>query len=310
MTDPRAAVVILSHNQREMTLDCLRHVLAMQAPSFDVVVWDNGSEDGTVEAIRRDHPEVIVRHSPVNLGVASGRNAGAALALERTRATHLLFLDNDIEVEPGFLAALLDGFAADPAVGQTQAKLRFYDDRERLNDGGGCRISFWRGTTSPVGFNEIDRGQRDSRRPCIACGGAMLTRADVFRELDGFDSTFDPVGPEDLDYSLRLQGAGYKALYVPEAVGYHRVSHTFGGGRYSEEYAKHKARNWLAFLRRHAPLHHKIGFFCVSAPLLVARLVLREGRKGNLGAVRGMLRGLVGVVRGRKPGAGQESPRR
>lgn len=307
MNDSTVAIVILTFNQREMTLECLQHVLGMEG-EFEVVLWDNGSEDGTVEAVQERYPSVAAHWNPTNLGVASGRNAGAALAIERFAPTHLLFLDNDIEVEPGFLAALLDGFDEGPRVGQTQAKLRFYDDRSRLNDGGGCQISFWRGTTCPVGFDEIDEGQRDQRRDCIACGGAMLTRADLFQKLGGFDSKFDPVGPEDLDYSLRLQEAGYRAIFVPEAVGYHRVSHTFGGGRYSEEYAKHKARNWLVFLRRHAPLPHKVAFFAVSAPILVARLILREGRKGNFGAIRGLFRALLGVARGgsRTSGGGSD----
>ena len=296
---PRIAVVILTHEQREMTLECLDFVLRMEGPRFDVVVWDNGSTDGTVEAIAERFPGVLAHHHPTNLGVASGRNSGAALAIERFEPTHLLFLDNDIEVDPGFLAALFDGFASDERVGQTQAKLRFYDARDRLNDGGGCRISFWRGTTMPVGFDEVDRGQHDTRRDCIACGGAMMTSAALLTELGGFDSRFDPVGPEDIDYSLRLQKAGYRALFVPEAVGYHRVSHTFGGGRYSEEYAKHKARNWFTFLRRHAPLHQKLGFFLISAPLLVLRMVVREGRQGNFGAIRGMLRGVMEI--GRRP---------
>lgn len=298
----RVAVVILSYDQREMTLDCLEHVQRMEGASFDVVLWDNGSVDGTVEAVLERFPTVIAHHSPENLGVAGGRNAGAELAFEKLAPTHLLFLDNDIEVEPGFLSALLDGFEDDPRVGQTQAKLRFYDQRDRLNDGGGCQISFWRGTTMPVGFDEVDTGQWDQRRDCIACGGAMLTRADLFRELGGFDLKYSPVGPEDIDYSLRLQKAGHRALFVPEAVGYHRVSHTFGGGRYSEEYAKHKARNWFTFLRRHAPLHQKLAFFLVSAPVLVIRLVVRESRQGNFGAIRGMLRGMFDIARGTRRG--------
>ena len=174
---PRVAVVILTHQQREMTLECLDFVMRMEGPGFDVVVWDNGSTDDTVAAVTGRFPQVVAHHSPTNLGVASGRNAGAALAVQHFSPTHILFLDNDIEVDPGFLAALLDGFGSDGRVGQTQAKLRFYDARERLNDGGGCRISFWRGTTVPVGFDEVDEGQHDVRRDCIACGGAMMTSA-------------------------------------------------------------------------------------------------------------------------------------
>ena len=300
MTDPRqppvaaqVAVLILTFNQRETTLRCLASVLAQSGPVFRVVLWDNGSEDGTLEEVERRFPEVITHHHPENLGVASGRNAAAAVAIERFAPAYLLFLDNDMILEAGFIGALLEPLLEDGPIGQTQAKLRFAKDRERLNDGGGCRISFWRGRTHPVGFGEIDRGQYDQQTPCIACGGAMMTRTEVFQELGGFDSAFDPVGPEDLDYSLRLQKAGYSALYAPRAVAFHEVSHTFGGGRYTEAYARHKARNWIRFLSRHAPPHQKLAFFFLSAPLLALRLIVREGKSGNLGAVRGMVVGLA-----------------
>lgn len=287
------AVLILTFNQRETTLRCLASVLAQEGPAYGVVLWDNGSEDGTVEAVEERFPQVTVHHHPENLGVASGRNAAAALAGERFASPYLLFLDNDMILEAGFISALRQPLSDNGKVGQTQAKLRFLKDPQRLNDGGGCRISFWRGRTHPVGFGEIDRGQYDRQQPCIACGGAMMTRTEVFQELGGFDSAFDPVGPEDLDFSLRLQKAGYKALYVPQAVAFHEVSHTFGGGRYTEAYARHKARNWFHFLGRHAPVHQKLAFLLVSAPFLGLRLIVREGRRGNLGAVRGMADGLM-----------------
>jgi GT2 family glycosyltransferase len=298
VADERVAVVVLSLNARETTRRCLESLLAIREPPFRVVLWDNGSSDGTCDAVRAAFPDVLVHACPTNLGVASGRNAAARLAIERLDPTHLLFLDNDMTVDPRFVGALLEPFREDDRLGQAQAKLRFMDDPQRLNDGGGCRIRFWIGETRPVGFGEIDRGQRDRRAPCISCGGAMMTRRDVFERLGGFDSAFDPVGPEDLDYSLRLQRAGYRALYVPEAVAWHAVSHTYGGGRYTEAYARHKARNWLKFLRRHGAWHQQLAFFAVGAPLLVLRMLLREARRGNaIGATRGLLRGAVEALR-------------
>jgi hypothetical protein len=301
------AVLILTIDQRETTLRCLETIRGQVAPPYRVVVWDNGSRDRTADAVREAFPEVLVHAHETNLGVASGRNAAAALAIETCAPHYLLFLDNDMEVTPGFIAGLLAPLEADSTVGQTQAKLRFLSDRDRLNDGGGCRISFWRGRTRPVGFDEIDHGQYDQVTPCVACGGAMMTRTSVFQELGGFDPTFDPVGPEDLDYSLRLQKAGYRALYAPQAMAYHAVSHTFGGGRYSEAYARHKARNWFKFMLRHAPAHQKLGFFLVSAPVLALRLVVREGRQGNLGAVRGAAAGMWELVRGKRDTDGAPS---
>lgn len=297
--EPRAACVVLTWNQRETTLRLLESLAAASPEPPPVLLFDQGSTDGTLEAVHARHPEILTHRSPENLGVASGRNAGAALAIERLDPSILIFLDNDLVLTPGFFEALLAPFAEDEAIGQTQAKLRFLDDRERINDGGGCRIRWWKGETMPIGFGELDRGQRDAPRPCVSCGGAMAVRTRLFRELGGFDPVFDPVGPEDLDFSLRLQALGFRALYQPKATAYHAVSHSFGGGAYTEAYAEHKARNWLVFLGRHASAGQKLAFFAVGAPYLASRAALRELRSGNPGAIRGWLRGLRRVRRSR-----------
>jgi GT2 family glycosyltransferase len=289
-------VIILTMNQRDRTLKCLDSLQAKEGPPFQIVLWDNGSQDGTAEAVHEAFSQVLVHHHPSNLGVASGRNAGAELAIKTFDPTHLLFLDNDMLVEPGFVGALMKPFTEDDRVGQTQAKLRFMHNRDLLNDGGGARINFLLWQITPVGYGEVDRGQHDTIQECVACGGAMMVRTDVFQELGGFDSTFDPFGPEDLDFSLRLQKAGYQALYVPQAVAYHVVSHTFGEG-YSEDYARHKSRHWFTFMRRHASPIQQFGFFMLGAPYLALRVMVREGRKGNLGAFRGLLRGILDLSR-------------
>src|SRR5215213_4068398 len=137
MTDSteRVVVVVLTYNQREVTLRCLASLRAVGEPCFQVLVWDNGSSDGTAQAIREAYPEVLVHEHPSNLGVGSGRNAAAALARQRFAPTHVLFLDNDIVVAPGFVRELLAAFRQNSMLGQTQAKLRFLNDPARLNDG-------------------------------------------------------------------------------------------------------------------------------------------------------------------------------
>ncbi len=298
MSDPRLAVIMLTFNQKERTLRALDNLLSISEPAFEVLLWDNGSLDGTAEAVEERFPRVSIHRHPENLGVAGGRNAAAAEAMEELEPTHLLFLDNDMELEPEFVSELLAPFGRDPGLGQTQAKLRFYHDRERLNDGGGCRINFWLGRTVPVGYGEIDRGQHDAPRPCVAGGGAMIVRADIFRELGGFDTAFGPAGPEDLDFSLRLIDAGYGTLFVPTAVAYHEAAHTYGGD-YDEAYARLKARNWLIFLRRHASIPQQLGFLFVGLPYGLLGALIRQGRRRNLAAVRGLARGLGDYLRSR-----------
>jgi len=270
---------------------------AIMSPAFHCVLWDNGSQDGTADAVSVTFPEVLVHHHPTNLGVASGRNAAAALAIEKYSPTHLLFIDNDMVVERNFVCALLAPFESDPQLAQTQAKLRFLNDPTRLNDGGGCRIQFWLGRTSPVGFGEIDRGQYDKPAKCVSCGGAMMVRTDVFQQLGGFDEKFSPFGPEDLDFSLRCYKAGYHALYIPQAVAYHEVSHSFEGGQYTELYARNKSRHWLLFMRRHASIVEQVAFYLVGGPLRIIQMIIREGRQGNWAALRGSARGLFDSCR-------------
>lgn len=293
--EARVCVIVLTCDQRDVTLRFLESLTRSWEEPVHVLVWDNGSRDGTVEAISTAFPEVRVHHHESNLGVASGRNAAAELAMETVAPTHLLFLDNDMELERRFVESLLNVFQEHPGAGQVQAKLRFMHDRRLLNDGGGCRINYLTGETTPVGFAEVDRGQYDTVRSCISCGGAMMVRSDIFTELGGFDGKFDPFGPEDLDFSLRLQKAGYQALFAPQAVAYHAVSHTFGAG-YSEDYARHKARHWITFLRRHGNPIQRLGFYLLGAPYLAVRITAREARRGNLSAIRGILRGLLDFI--------------
>jgi len=288
----KVVVIVLTYNQRQKTLECLRDLVGQAGPPYQILVWDNGSQDGTVAAIEKAYPGILTHYSSTNLGVAGGRNAAANLAISKHGATHLLFLDNDILVEPGFVQALYDRFCDDPRLGQTQAKLRFMHDRMLINDGGGARINFILWRVRPVGFGEPDLGQYDTPKECISCGGAMMVRREVFKELGGFDPLFGPFGPEDLDFSLRLQKSGYRALYIPQAVGYHQVSHTFGEG-YSEEYARHKSRHWLLFMRRHATPWQKIAFYLFGAPFLVVQVFIREAKRGNLGAIRGLVQGIL-----------------
>jgi GT2 family glycosyltransferase len=292
MNSSNVIVIILTYKQRDKTLACLSELLANTGVPFRILVWDNGSQDDTIASIRHHFPGVFTHYSETNLGVAGGRNAAAQLAIHEYGATYILFLDNDILVEQGFVDALYEPFELDPEVGQTQSKLRYMHDRNLINDGGGARISFvfWR--VDPVGVREPDRGQYDTPHTCIACGGSMMVRSDVFQQLKGFDPLFGPFGPEDLDFSLRLRKAGYKAMYIPRAVGYHQVNHTFGKG-YSEEYAKHKSRHWLLFMRRHASISQKITFYLFGAPILAIQVLIREARRGNLRAIRGLIHGLL-----------------
>ena len=93
--DPKVTVsiILLTMNQRATTLRCLESLMAVQEPNHRILLWDNGSNDGTIEAVNIDFPEVIVHYHPTNAGVASGRNLAVAMLEEQFTSEFLFFLD-------------------------------------------------------------------------------------------------------------------------------------------------------------------------------------------------------------------------
>jgi GT2 family glycosyltransferase len=293
--NPLVAIVLLTLNQREKTLRCLESLARVTFGSFRVVVWDNGSTDGTVTAIRERFPEVAAHHSPTNFGVASGRNAAAQLAVRMWDPRFFCFLDNDMTVEPDFLDHLVRPFQGDVQLAVSTGKIRCLGDEARLYGAAGCLLDFRFGRTGHIGHGEIDVGQYDERRDCLASGGCMCVSVDVFTRLDGFDSAFDPYGPEDLDFGLRVRAIGMRIRYVPNAVMYHEPEpgHTFGGGMKSTVHVRNKARLWFVLMRRHAPAAQQLFFVVVGAPWTLGRMLWREIRRGNVRVLAGLVSGLA-----------------
>jgi GT2 family glycosyltransferase len=294
----RIVAIVLTVNQCENTVRCIRSLLSVSHPAFTVIVWDNGSTDGTGEVLAREFPMVLYHWNESNLGAAGGRNAGVAFANEilNFSPTHLLFLDNDTEVTPDFLHHLHEPFQENPRVGQSSAKIMFLRHPEIINSAGGSDIRFWLGSTRPRGYGELDRGQYDQPVDCIAPAGCTLVLAKAFHEVGGFDVRFDPYGCEDLDLSARIVKAGYQCIYAPKSVIFHDPSQTFERGSYTGAYAQKKVENWLLFLQRHGKFHQKLLFYTLGAPYSASLTVVRELRKGNFSAIVGLMKGIVRFV--------------
>ncbi len=285
------AIVLLTWNQCAQTKRCLNSILESGFPLSRVVLWDNGSIDGTDEVIARAFPEVVYYRHSVNKGVASGRNSAALLAARALAPEYLLFLDNDMVVTPGFVEALCKPFVDNPELAQSTAKIRLLQDPARLQSAGGQRVCFGLGYKSGIGYNQLDRGQYDQRRDCLPSGGATLVSNSVFSELGGFDPAFDPFGAEDLDFSLRVRDAGYRASYEPEAIVFHdyiRKSPTNSGG---SSFIAKRVNDWFRLFNRHASPAEKIAFVCGGGLIGLLRVVFRQIRRRDLAPLAGIATG-------------------
>jgi GT2 family glycosyltransferase len=245
------SAVVLSWNRREDTLACLRS-LAAADPAPHVIVVDNASDDGTSEAVRREFPGVELIENPDNLGFAEGNDVGIRHALAHG-ADHVLVLNNDTEVDPDFLAPLLEEAARRPDAGALSPKILFAEPPDL--------IWFAGAEYEPrSGYNGRHRGYRepdDGRFDTVVetgrvCGAAMLVSREVLEKVGVFDPELFAYS-EDTDWSLRAREAGYRHYIVPASRVWHKVS-AASGGESSPTAIYYDVRNALVVAERHAPL--------------------------------------------------------
>jgi len=292
---PSVVIVALTCNQKKVTLDFLESFTACAYPNKQVIIVDNGSEDGVREEVNSRYPEVTVLRNETNLGASGGRNTGIEYALRNLDFTYILFMDNDIVVRPDFLTRVVEGLETCPDSSVEIASPMIYrmgTDRN-IDSAGGAMLNFYTGSTQTRGHGETDTGQYGSERfpACVPTTATLLHRKALER-AGNFDVSFDPYGYEDLDMILRANPARNPYLFVPEAVVYHLGSKT-GFAGYTAEWTRLKGKNMRRFFKRHAT---PFQWFCFNLllPLLGLKSVFRELRRGNIKAVFALARGFLG----------------
>jgi GT2 family glycosyltransferase len=225
---PVADVVIISWNGRDDTLRAVDATLAQigggarQVPGAVVTVVDNGSTDGTREALLRRGPRVRVVGLAENRGFTGGIMAGA----EASDAEALVFLNNDAVPEEGWLEALVSGLGeAERDVASVAGRIVDYEGKLVDFVGGAMTFdghAFQPGFRRPLGeIAEKDAGSE----MLFACGGNMIVRRDAFLRLGGFDDDYFAY-LEDVDFGWRSWIAGMRVVWEPRATVRHRSSAT------------------------------------------------------------------------------------
>jgi len=221
------AAVVLSWNRREDTIACLRS-LAAADPSPHVIVVDNASTDGTSEAVRREFPAMELIENPANLGFAEGNDVGIRRALAQG-ADHVLVLNNDTEVDVGFLAPLLEEAARRPDAGALSPKILFAEPSDVIWFAGAEYDARSGYNGRHRGYREADDGRFDAVvETGRVCGAAMLVSREVLEKVGVFDPELFAYS-EDTDWSLRAREAGYRHYVVPASRVWHKVSAASGG---------------------------------------------------------------------------------
>jgi GT2 family glycosyltransferase len=236
-----ASVVIVNWNGRDYLETCLESLAKQTLRDFEVWVVDNGSRDGSVEMIRNRFPWVggiIENEENLGFGVANNQ------AIRRCRGRHVVLLNNDTEVEEGWLAALVARAESGPRVGMCASKILNFDRRDEIDNTG--HLLYRDGLNRGRGRLEIDRGQYDGETEALFPSGcAALYRRAMLDEVGLFDDTFFAYG-DDTDLGLRGRLAGWTCAFAPAARVYHRYSATTGQYSPRKAFLVERNRVWVA----------------------------------------------------------------
>jgi len=292
---PRVAIVILQWRRPEETVACLRAVSMLAYENYAVVVVDNHSADGSVARLREEFPSVSIHEMPTNLGFAGGCNFGIRTALDDSRVTYVLLLNNDTRVSVDLLGTMVAAAEADSravAVGAVNL----------CGDGhspSGGHFRWWTGRYVDL----LDQRPLASlaAAPVIAvdtiAGSSMLIRASVLREGELLDPAYFCIY-EETDWCVRQRRRGGRVLLATRARLEHKGSGTMG--RPLQLY--YRFRNRPYFMAKHANPAHWVTFLPYYVGEAAGRIV-GYALAGRRDEARGVLLGVLDAARGiRGPG--------
>ncbi len=219
---PKVSIIIVNYNGQKYVDRCVASVFENIYPDYEVVVVDNGSNDGSVSLLRekygqRGNFKLVTLSS--NLGPSAARNKAAAQATGK----YLALLDNDTVPEPDWLIEPVKAMEADATLGACQCKLLLLKNPKQL-DYTGDYISQYGFLVQRVETGDTDIGQSDQRVEILSAkSAAMLIRRAAFDRAGGFDPDYF-IYVEETDLGWRTWLAGYRIIFIPES----RVLHEFG----------------------------------------------------------------------------------
>ena len=295
-TDPLVYIVVLNWNGREDTLACLRSLEPVWNERTKGIVVDNGSSDGTPDAVREAFPGVEVLEVGKNLGFTGGNNIGLRLALDR-EADYVLLLNNDTIVDPGFLREMLPVATVSEEIGFVSPKIYFLDPPDLLWFAG-AKFSTVTGYGRVIGYREPDRGQHDAVRTIDRpCGCAVLVSRRLCREAGLMDDGLF-LYADEVEWMLRARKLGFRACYAPKAKVWHKVSASVGRESHPDAFY-YGVRNTLYALNTHAPCGNRILRYLRELSVTSVHLAaLLRSSSPKVEGVRAICQGLADNRRG------------
>ncbi len=296
---PSVTIIILNWKKPQYTLACLRSLEAVTYPNFDVIVLDNGSADNSVELLQNALPNLKYRAELIdnkrNLGFADGNNVGIRRAIEQGR-DYVLLLNDDTEVDPGFIEPLVERAESDAQIGIVGPKIYYFDEPKQIWSAGG--VFDKAGWTHQLGVNQPDTAEFNQARSLdYVTGCAMLVKRAVIEKVGVLDGRFFAYY-EETDWCARAAKAGFKVWYEPQSKLWHKIS--LKARDLSPLYVYLMTRNRLLFLRNLGVSAPRIWLSLISVDLrTVLAWTIWKRHRAARPMRRWRLQGVFDFLRGR-----------
>jgi GT2 family glycosyltransferase len=284
---PLVSILTVNFNQAEVTCDLIRSLRRMSYQNIEIIVVDNGSQKDDPSSIPERFSDITFLKTGKNLGFAGGNNFG----LPYCHGDYVLFINNDVEVEPDFLEPMLAAFAKFPQVGMVSPRIHYFDSPGLIQYAGSTPINPMTMRNAGIGSFEKDTGQYlDSRVTAYIHGACMLVSREVMEKV-GFMHEDYFLYYEELDWCHRVSEAGYQIIFEGRSLVHHKESVSVGRASPLKMY--YMTRNRLLFARRNFKKWDRIAamlfFAFFSVPKNVATLIL----KGQFELIKPFFKGII-----------------
>jgi len=262
-----ASIIIVTYNSKEYLESCINSVKKQNYP-FEIIIVDNNSQDGSVQFIKKNFPDIKLIENKKNLGFSVGNNLGA----KKATGEYVVFLNPDTIVENNWLKELIDPLENDKNI-VTTSKILLYDG-SAINTCG--NINHFTGLTFTRGLNEKPDKYNKNGFVSGISGCSFAIRKKDFEEIDGFDENFFLYN-EDSDFSWKLHLKKFKILYVSSSI----VKHNYNL-KVLPEKLYHLEKNRYMILRKCYSLKEFLFLFpsLILAEFLVFGYATKFGWKG------------------------------
>jgi len=250
-TPPRVFIIVLNWNGRDDTLECLGSLQALAYPDYTVLVVDNGSTDGSEDAIRASFPSVRIIQTGKNLGYAGGNNVGIRFALDHG-ADYVWLLNNDTTVDPQALTPLVETAGSDPAIAFVGSKIYFHDHPDLIWCVGGSIDLAAGGRTDHPGMSQRDTGQFDTITDVGYVSGCSLLASSAAIAVIGPLPEEYFLYCEETDWNLAAQRKGFRTVLAPASRVWHKYTLT---DDYNDRFIYYSFRNRIRLVSKYAPRH-------------------------------------------------------